>query len=452
MAAARVAVVAQTSFLCAFADSPVYTTGGFTHFQGYCRDFAGVDVAADPLPASTLEACKEACAAMDDCDGIEWYPDTEGHDGMDCHKYPGTQSTGTSTNPIMQGGGRYRDAQCYIRNGCRNTFATFDQSCRDQNGVDVRGDPMPAGDSSLADCKAACIATEACVGIEWYDETYGYAYSDVKCHKFPATNPVPNFDGWPRTADNPILQGGGSYRDGECHVRHCFITAEFTHFEGYCRDFAGIDVPADPLPASTLEACKEACAAMDDCDGIEWYPDTEGHDGMDCHKYPGTQSTGTSTNPIMQGGGRYRGAQCYIRNGCRNTFATFDQSCRDQNGVDVRGDPMPAGDSSLADCKAACIAAEGCEGIEWVPSPNSARHQGTRCHKFPSIASKDMSMNVSIEPIMQGGGLEVDASCHVRHCFKPITFHMRPSEVSGCCTWSHWRLFGLVPLWILAWL
>lgn len=43
------------------------------------QDFQNRDVMADPVPdVESLETCQAACRADDGCEGVEWYPDTEG--------------------------------------------------------------------------------------------------------------------------------------------------------------------------------------------------------------------------------------------------------------------------------------------------------------------------------------------------------------------------------------
>ena len=90
----------------------------YNHFSGYCRDSRRRDVKADSAPAgaASLHSCQQVCNASPACTAIEWYPGTSGYRNVKCHVFPGTPgSGGSSSSPVTQGGGSYKDAQCYIR-------------------------------------------------------------------------------------------------------------------------------------------------------------------------------------------------------------------------------------------------------------------------------------------------------------------------------------------------
>ncbi|CAL1150290.1 unnamed protein product [Cladocopium goreaui] len=300
---------------CAFR---IGCRNAFSHYEGFCKDFRNRDVMADPVPdaVESLEACQAACRADDGCEGVEWYPDTQGWQNHKCHKFPGTPgSGGSSSMQVVQGGGDYLDAQCYVRHcfggvaRLRNDrWQHFTGYCRDRSGTDVQGNPVNLSET-LEACQSVCSEDLSCEAIVWYPETRGYG--EVKCWRYPPA-PGSTHSGRGDSTEMPS-QGGGNYLDAQCYLR--FGPDSFTHFDGFCTDRDGVDVMADAVPsAESLGACQAVCLLNESCTGIEWYPGSGGWQNHKCHKFPGTPGSGGSSSlPVVQGGGDYLDAQCYVR-------------------------------------------------------------------------------------------------------------------------------------------
>ena len=108
-----------------------------------------------------VDAVKSTIILVGNDHGIQVFP--PGWQNHKCHKFPGTPGSGGSSSlPVVQGGGDYLDAQCYVRphsgaavsisvpgwrvNGCQRSAGTLWANIMDnmdENRTHVLGDKNP---------------------------------------------------------------------------------------------------------------------------------------------------------------------------------------------------------------------------------------------------------------------------------------------------------------------
>jgi hypothetical protein len=113
-------------------------------------------------------------------------------------------------------GGLWQDAVCYVRESLKDTkdqgalmenFKKFQNSCVDTQQLDLQESAYSEGNQSRELCLQACLAADACTGVEWYNA----GWEGNRCYHIN----LGDDNATPAAAGSPADQ----FRDAVCYAK-----------------------------------------------------------------------------------------------------------------------------------------------------------------------------------------------------------------------------------------
>ncbi|CAE8711556.1 unnamed protein product [Polarella glacialis] len=318
--------------------------------------------------APSMEACKNICMGITGCKGIEL-----SQYGCEIWLRPG----GIGATVAAPGYSCLRYEPFTLVNGFK------DQACRGATVSDNLGSYFKVSVAdSLDSCRALCIGTISCKGVE---------YSNSRCEV------------WTQSV-GAIVSAAGF----QCE-RYLPFTSVGSEKDRSCRGADSSDnwnsyyllYKAGQPQADSLDSCKLACAGFAGCKGIEY---SSGR----CEVWTRREGIGSSLT--------LKGSVC-LRFGQYDLAATADsfeaadggvgRSCRGDSDAPNGGDFAafgPAKAGSLEQCKSLCLLSPDCRGVEfsvagcqvWTRASGigaTVASSGATCMHFEAFSPVDGGVN-----------------------------------------------------------
>ncbi|CAE8629126.1 unnamed protein product [Polarella glacialis] len=320
--------------------------------------------------APTMEACKNICMGITGCKGIEL-----SQYGCEIWIRPG----GINATVAASGYSCLRYEPFTLVNGFR------DQACRGASVSDNLGSyfNVPVA-SSLDSCRALCIGTLNCKGVEYipgrcevWTQSIGAIVSAAgfQCERYLPFTSV------------------GSERDSACRGADPSDSWNSYHLQ----------YEAGQPQTDSLDSCKLACAGTAGCKGIEY-------SGERCEVW--TRREGIGSSQTVKGSVCLRFGQ-YDLAATADSFEAADggvgRSCRGGSDSDAPdgGDFVafgPAKAGSLEQCKSLCLLSPDCRGVEfsaagcqvWTRAAGigaTVASSGATCMHFEAFSPVDGGVN-----------------------------------------------------------
>lgn len=349
------------------------------------------DAYFDIVQGQTWEACGHLCNDRWNCTGIEY------HENGRCELW--TRQAGIGASSESHG---YICARALPISRFSLVDGGWGRVCRGSHENDNQGSYFEASSqASLAGCKALCLATEGCNGIEYHE---GAGRCEVWTHPVGASKPADGYkclrllppggcsafsmrlqdtdlggdllkEVWASSADAccsacQAVEGckGFSYIHGSCFLKEnitgtyenpgCVtsVIAGELSCNGFSEALHDTDLSGDLIStefAWSADQCCSACQALAACEGYAFAHRT-------C--YLKSHLTGTFANPSVVS--RVKSNSCGQDCGCHDFQAS-------RQNLDLSGDLIATKFSLSGDCCSFCSELVGCEGFA---------HSGHTCY------------------------------------------------------------------------